>query len=80
MLKCLFIISILNALRNALKLQTNESIRILIASFIAFFLIMITINFKSMHIDLFPSNILIYFFLGIILKLAQIKNNELSKT
>ena len=74
-----FFLSIFNALRKTLKTQTNESIRILIASFIAFFLLTVTISFKAMPIDLFPSNILIYFFLGIILKLNQIKDNQLSK-
>jgi hypothetical protein len=39
---------------------------------------MITQNIKSMHIDLFPSNILIFLFLGMILKLNHINQMKLN--
>ena len=68
----LLYLSIIKSLSNCLKFENDVGFKIFISSFIAFYLLMITINFKSMHIDLFPSNILIYFFLGIVLKLNKV--------
>ena len=69
--------TIIKNLLICLKLEEDEGYKIFISSFIAFYLIMLTINFKSMHIDLFPSNFLIYLFLGIILKLSKVENKKL---
>tara|TARA_B100000579_G_C22838272_1_gene860021 strand:- start:1172 stop:2509 length:1338 start_codon:yes stop_codon:yes gene_type:complete len=66
--------AIIKNLLICLKLEEDEGYKVFISSFIAFYLLMLTINFKSMHIDLFPSNFLIYLFLGIILKLSKVEN------
>jgi hypothetical protein len=70
-------LSIIKTLLNCLKLEEKKSFKILISTFITFYLIMITQNIKSMHIDLFPSNILIFLFLGMILKLNHINQMKL---
>jgi hypothetical protein len=70
----IFYISIITTLFNCLNFEKNDTFKTFISSFIAFYLVMLTINFKSMHIDLFPSNFLIFLFLGIILKLNKIEN------
>jgi len=61
-----------------LKSENEKIFKTFISSFIAFYLTMITINFKSVHIDLFPTNMLIYFFLGVLLKLNQINDKQRS--
>jgi hypothetical protein len=71
-------LSIIKTLLNCLKLEEKKSFKILISTFITFYLIMITQNIKSMHIDLFPSNILIFLFLGMILKLNHINQMKLN--
>ena len=74
----IFYLSILNFFTKCLKSENEKIFKTFISSFIAFYLTMITINFKSVHIDLFPTNMLIYFFLGVILKLNQINNEQRS--
>ena len=74
----LLYLSIIKTLLNCLKLEKKKSFKILISTFITFYLIMITQNIKSMHIDLFPSNILIFLFLGMILKLNHINQMKLN--
>ena len=56
--------------------ESSKTLKILISSFLAFYILMITINIKSMHIDLFPVNILIFLFLGMILKINQINHRS----
>jgi hypothetical protein len=71
----LFYLNIIKTLYNCLNFEKEKTFKVLISSFIAFYVLMITINIKSMHIDLFPSNILIFLFLGMILKINQINQN-----
>ena len=68
--------NVVKTLLNCLNFEKHESYKVLISSFTTFYLLMITQNIKSMHIDLFPSNIMIFLFIGIILKLNQI--NQIS--
>ena len=74
----IFYLSILQFFTQCIKSENKEIFKKFISSFIAFYLTMITINFKSVHIDLFPTNMLIFFFLGVILKLNQINNEQRS--
>ena len=62
-------------IKHCLKIYSQEKIRVLIASFMSFFLLILTINFKSYHVDLYPINFMFYFILGIILKLRHMKNS-----
>ena len=71
----LFYLNIIRTLYNCLNFEKEKTFKVLISSFMAFFALMITINIKSMHIDIFPSNILIFLFLGVILKINQINQN-----
>ena len=70
--------NVIKTLLDCLNLEKQESYKVLISSFTTFYLLMITQNIKSMHIDLFPSNIMIFLFIGIILKLNLINQFEIS--
>ena len=69
--------NVIKTLLDCLNLEKQESYKVLISSFTTFYLLMITQNIKSMHIDLFPSNIMIFLFIGIILKLNLINQMKL---
>jgi len=68
--------NIIKTLFICINFESNKTLKILISSFLAFYILMITINIKSMHIDLFPVNILIFLFLGMILKINQINHGS----
>ena len=72
----IFYTSILKFFTKCFQTETEKYFKKFISSFAAFYLLMLTINFKAVHIDLFPSNMMIYLFLGFLLKLNLINNEQ----
>ena len=75
---CMVYINTAKMLINYLKEEKDRRYKIFTSALLAFYFMMITISFKGPMMDIFPSSFLIFFFIGMSLKLYNLNNNSLN--